>query len=107
MVKLVWDPETGRVLGGSIVGYRTSEVIATVALCVRARLTVGALAETGAVNPRCPSRCSAVPSALRMRAWQATSPRPAWRSCVAAAVPHEWVTDGSLRAGSGKGSGTS
>jgi NAD(P)H dehydrogenase (quinone) len=51
MIKLVWDPDTGRVLGGSIVGYRASEVITTVALAVKAQLTVDTLAETGAVNP--------------------------------------------------------
>jgi NAD(P)H dehydrogenase (quinone) len=51
MIKLVWDPESGRVLGGSIVGYRASEVITTVALAVKAELTVDTLAETGAVNP--------------------------------------------------------
>jgi NAD(P)H dehydrogenase (quinone) len=51
MIKLVWDPENGRVLGGSIVGYRASEVITTVALAVKAQLTVDTLAETGAVNP--------------------------------------------------------
>ena len=51
MIKLVWDPENGRVLGGSIVGYRASELIATVALAVKAGLTVDDLAETGAVNP--------------------------------------------------------
>jgi dihydrolipoamide dehydrogenase len=51
MIKLVWDPPSGRVLGGSIVGYRASEVITTVALCVKAGLTVDTLAETGAVNP--------------------------------------------------------
>ena len=38
-------------LGGSIVGYRASEVITTVALAVKAQLTVDTLAETGAVNP--------------------------------------------------------
>jgi pyruvate/2-oxoglutarate dehydrogenase complex dihydrolipoamide dehydrogenase (E3) component len=51
MIKLVWDPESGRLLGGSIVGYRASEVIMTVALAVKAQLTVDTLAETGAVNP--------------------------------------------------------
>ncbi|HEY1479048.1 MAG TPA: FAD-dependent oxidoreductase [Gaiellales bacterium] len=51
MIKLVWDPSSGRVLGGSIVGYRASELIATVALAVKASLTVDDLAETGAVNP--------------------------------------------------------
>jgi pyruvate/2-oxoglutarate dehydrogenase complex dihydrolipoamide dehydrogenase (E3) component len=51
MIKLVWDPDNGHVLGGSIVGYRASELIATVALAVKAGLTVDDLAETGAVNP--------------------------------------------------------
>ena len=51
MIKLLWDPETGRVLGGSIAGYRASEVITTVALAVKAGLTVDVLADTGAVNP--------------------------------------------------------
>ena len=44
MIKLVWDPDNGRVLGGSIVGYRASEVITTVALAVKAQLTVDTLA---------------------------------------------------------------
>lgn len=51
LVKLVVDPETGVVLGGSIVGMRASELISTVALAVRAGLTVHELAETGTVNP--------------------------------------------------------
>jgi pyruvate/2-oxoglutarate dehydrogenase complex dihydrolipoamide dehydrogenase (E3) component len=51
MIKLVWEPDTGRVLGGSIVGYRASELIAIVALAVKAGLTVDDLADTGAVNP--------------------------------------------------------
>ena len=51
LVKLVADPETGVVLGGSIVGLRASEIITTIALAIRAGLTVADLAETGAVNP--------------------------------------------------------
>jgi dihydrolipoamide dehydrogenase len=51
MIKLIWDPETGQVLGGSIVGYRASELIATIALAVKAGLSVDDLAGTGAVNP--------------------------------------------------------
>jgi pyruvate/2-oxoglutarate dehydrogenase complex dihydrolipoamide dehydrogenase (E3) component len=39
------------VLGGSIVGYRASELIAIVALAVKAGLTVDDLADTGVVNP--------------------------------------------------------
>ena len=42
---------SGRVLGGTIVGYRAREVISTVALAVKAGCTVDDLAETGAVNP--------------------------------------------------------
>lgn len=51
LIKLVWERSTGRILGGTIVGYRASEVISAVAVCVRAGLTVDHLAETGAVNP--------------------------------------------------------
>lgn len=51
MIKLIWDHESGQVLGGSIVGYRASELIATIALAVKASLTVDDLAQTGAVNP--------------------------------------------------------
>ncbi len=51
LVKLVVDPETATVLGGSIVGLRSSELIMTVALAVRCGLTVHELAETGSVNP--------------------------------------------------------
>jgi dihydrolipoamide dehydrogenase len=51
MIKLIWEPEGGRLLGGSIVGYRASEVITPVALAVKCGLTVDDLATTGAVNP--------------------------------------------------------
>ena len=51
MIKLVWEPESGRLLGGSIVGYRASEVITPVALAVKAGLTVDDVATTAAVNP--------------------------------------------------------
>jgi pyruvate/2-oxoglutarate dehydrogenase complex dihydrolipoamide dehydrogenase (E3) component len=51
MIKLIWDHNSGQILGGSIVGYRASELIATIALAVKASLTVDDLAETGAVNP--------------------------------------------------------
>jgi dihydrolipoamide dehydrogenase len=51
MIKLVWERESGRVLGGSIVGFRASEVITTIALAVKAGLSIDDLAETGAVNP--------------------------------------------------------
>jgi dihydrolipoamide dehydrogenase len=47
----VWEPDSGRLLGGSIVGYRASEVITPVALAVKAGLTVDDVATTAAVNP--------------------------------------------------------
>jgi dihydrolipoamide dehydrogenase len=51
LVKLVIDRQNGCVLGGSLVGFRASEIITTIALAVRAGLTVRELADTGAVNP--------------------------------------------------------
>jgi dihydrolipoamide dehydrogenase len=51
MIKLVTDTDTGIVLGGSIVGYRASELIATLALAVKARLTVDVLGDAGTVTP--------------------------------------------------------
>lgn len=51
MIKLLTDPSTGVLVGGSIVGYRASENIATLALAVNEGLTVEALANTGVVTP--------------------------------------------------------
>lgn len=51
LIKLIMDPDTGVLLGGSIVGYRASENIATLALAVNEGLTVEALANTGTVTP--------------------------------------------------------
>ena len=51
MIKLINDPETGVMLGGSIVGYRACEMIATLALAVNEGLTVESLANTGVVTP--------------------------------------------------------
>ena len=51
VIKLVTEPDTGVVLGGSIVGYRASEMITTIALAVRAELPVDVLADTGTVTP--------------------------------------------------------
>jgi pyruvate/2-oxoglutarate dehydrogenase complex dihydrolipoamide dehydrogenase (E3) component len=51
LIKLLADPDTGTLLGGSMVGFRASEVITAVALAVHAKLSVLALAETAAVNP--------------------------------------------------------
>jgi len=51
MIKLISDPDSGILLGGSIVGYRASENIATVALAVNEGLTVESLANTGVVTP--------------------------------------------------------
>lgn len=51
MVKLVADYETGVLRGASIVGYRASEMIATLALAIRAQLTVEVIADAGTVTP--------------------------------------------------------
>jgi dihydrolipoamide dehydrogenase len=50
-VKLVSDPATGIVLGGTIVGHRASELIGILALAVQARVTVSELVETLMVHP--------------------------------------------------------
>ncbi|MGA7272688.1 MAG: NAD(P)H-quinone dehydrogenase, partial [Acidimicrobiia bacterium] len=50
-VKVISDPATGVVLGGTIVGHRASELISAVALAVNARLTVSQLVETLMVHP--------------------------------------------------------
>ena len=50
-VKLISDPATGVVLGGSIVGRHAAELISIVALSVRNELTVRDLAETLFVHP--------------------------------------------------------
>jgi pyruvate/2-oxoglutarate dehydrogenase complex dihydrolipoamide dehydrogenase (E3) component len=51
MIKLVSGADDGVLLGASIVGYRASEMIATLALAVRARLPVETIADTGTVTP--------------------------------------------------------
>ena len=51
MIKLVAEPETDILLGASIVGYRASEMIATLALAVKARLTLDVLSDAGTVTP--------------------------------------------------------
>lgn len=50
-VKLISDPATGVVLGGSIVGRHAAELISIIALCVSNHLTVGDLGETMFVHP--------------------------------------------------------
>jgi dihydrolipoamide dehydrogenase len=50
-VKLVSDPATGVVLGGSIVGRHAAELISVIALAVTAGLKVSDLAETILVHP--------------------------------------------------------
>jgi dihydrolipoamide dehydrogenase len=51
MIKLVADPSAGTILGGSIVGYRASENIGTLALAIEAGMTVDQLAASGTVTP--------------------------------------------------------
>lgn len=50
-VKVMSDPATGVVLGGSIVGHRASELIGILALAVKARITVNVLVDTLMVHP--------------------------------------------------------
>jgi len=50
-VKVMSDPATGVVLGGSIVGHRASELIGIMALAVKARVTVNVLVDTLMVHP--------------------------------------------------------
>lgn len=50
-VKIVSDPLTGEVLGGSIVGASAAELIATIALAVRSGLRLHDLVETFCVHP--------------------------------------------------------
>lgn len=50
-VKVVSDPATHEVLGGTIVGHHASELIATLALAVQARLRVDVLVDTLMVYP--------------------------------------------------------
>jgi len=50
-VKIISDPATGVVLGGSIVGRQAAELISVIALAVTAGLTVNDLAESILVHP--------------------------------------------------------
>jgi dihydrolipoamide dehydrogenase len=50
-VKIVSDPATGVVLGGSIVGERAAELISVIALAVTANLRVTDIAESLLVHP--------------------------------------------------------
>jgi dihydrolipoamide dehydrogenase len=50
-VKVISDPATGVVLGGTIVGHRASELIGILALAVKARVAVQVLVETLMVHP--------------------------------------------------------
>ncbi len=50
-VKLISDPATGVVLGGSIVGRHAAELISIIALCVQNQLTTADLAHTLFVHP--------------------------------------------------------
>lgn len=50
-VKVISDPATGEVLGGTIVGHRASELIGILALAVKASVRVSDLQETLMVHP--------------------------------------------------------
>lgn len=51
VIKLITDPDTGTIIGASIVGYRASELITSLALAVAGSLSIEALAATGTVTP--------------------------------------------------------
>ena len=50
-VKLVSDPATGVILGGSIVGQHAAELISVIAVAVNAHLRVDDIAESLLVHP--------------------------------------------------------
>ena len=50
-MKIVSDPATGVVLGGSIVGQHAAELISVIALAVTANLTVTDIVESLLVHP--------------------------------------------------------
>jgi dihydrolipoamide dehydrogenase len=50
-VKLVSDPATGVILGGSIVGARAAELISVIAIAVNAHLMVDDIADSLLVHP--------------------------------------------------------
>ena len=50
-VKIISDPNTGEILGGSIVGRHAAELISVIAVAVTASLTVGDLVESILVHP--------------------------------------------------------
>jgi pyruvate/2-oxoglutarate dehydrogenase complex dihydrolipoamide dehydrogenase (E3) component len=50
-VKIISDPATGVVLGGSIVGRHAAELISVIAVAINAGLTVEDLSETLFVHP--------------------------------------------------------
>ncbi len=50
-LKVIYDPATRVVLGGTVVGHHASELIAGIAIAVQARLQVEVLAETLMVHP--------------------------------------------------------
>ena len=52
-VKIISDPNTGVVLGGSIVGRHAAELISVIALAVTANLTVSDLIRAFSCTPRC------------------------------------------------------
>ena len=61
-VKIISDPATGVVLGGSIVGRHAAELISVIALAVTANLKVTDIVESLLVHPRWPRRSPKRPS---------------------------------------------
>ncbi len=66
-VKIISDPATGEVLGGSIVGRQAAELISVIAVAVTAGLTVTDLAESILVHPPSAKRSPKPPSRTASR----------------------------------------
>ena len=71
-VKIVSDPMTGVVLGGSIVGRHAAELISVLALAVTAGLRVSDIVESLLVHPRSRRRWPKPPSDVTLRACRLT-----------------------------------
>ena len=59
MVKLVVDRSDGQILGGHIIAHEASSLLGEIALCMRQRLPVDAIAETMHAYPSFPEAIEA------------------------------------------------
>ena len=88
-VKIISDPATGVVLGGSIVGRHAAELISVIALAVTANLKVSDIVESLLVHPRSARRSPKRRSSAH--------PRAAGPTASELAAPRRWSrTDDSV-----------